>query len=191
MAEAKKLTTEEKQALLLDTQLESELIRLDQTRASSRQYAETEEDRQRKRDQAQMTAKQQIADQAARESRCKHEAGVQAGNVNGHGVGGSCLSASRIFYSWNWLIQCVWCGMKNLTPHPSRKSRKAQMIKVDGVKRLETEAEVKARIALYETDMERHKGLLEKAQSTGLPPMVGPAWEFQDGDGNPVIPVPR
>ena len=195
MAEQKKLSIEEKQALLLDAQLERELLTLDRTKKESAVYTETEEDRQRKRDQAQMQAKANIEAQKARERQCKHQAGVQASNVMGRGVGGSCLSASRIFFAWMWLIQCAWCGMKNLTPHPSRKSKKPQEIVsiVDGrkVKRLETPEEVKARIALYEADMEVHSKLLEDAQGTGLPPMVGPAWDFQDEDGNPVIPVPR
>jgi len=187
----KKLSVEEKQALLLDAQLERELLTLDRTKKESLAYTATEEDRQRKRDQAQMKAKSDAEQQKARELKCKHQAGVQAGNVMGRGVGGSCLSASRIFFSWNWLVQCVWCGMRNLTPHPSRKNRQPQQIKADGVKRMETAEEVKARIALYESDLERHQRLLEEAKGTGLPPMVGPAWDFQDADGNPVIPVPR
>jgi hypothetical protein len=113
----------------------------------------------------------------------------------GKGVGGSCLSASRIFFTWNWLIQCAWGGMKNQTPHPSRKSSKPQQIRtvVDGrrVERMETPEEVKARVALYKSDLEYHEKLREDALGTALPPMVGPAWDFQDEDGNPVIPVAR
>ena len=142
MADPKKLTIEEKQALLLDAQLECELLTLDRTKKESAVYTDTEEDRQRKREQAQMQAKAVIDQQAAREKKCKHQAGVQPGNVMGRGVGGSCLSASRIGFSWMWLIQCVWCHMKNLTPHPSRKSTKPQRVKVDGAWRLETAAEV-------------------------------------------------
>ena len=191
MAEPKKLSIEEKQALLLDAQLERELLTLDRTKKESRAYTETEEDRQRKRDQAQMQARSLIETQAATEAKCKHHAGVQPGNVMGRGVGGSCLSASRIGFSWMWLIQCVWCHMKNLTPHPSCKSTKPQRVKVDGAWRLETAAEVKERVALYEKDLERHNALKEDALGTGLPPMVGPAWEFQDEDGAPVIPALR
>jgi hypothetical protein len=191
MAEQKKLSIEEKQAQLLDAQLETQLLTLDRTRKENAVYVDTEEDRRRKREQAQLKAKQDIAAQAEREKACKHMAGVQASNVMGRGVGGSCLSASRIFFAWNWLIQCVWCGMKNQTPHPSRKSRAPKEVKMNGQKRLETAEEVKARIAQYEADLEVHNKLLEDARGTGLPPMVGPAWDFQDADGNPVIPVPR
>jgi hypothetical protein len=191
MADPKKLTIEEKQALLLDAQLERELLTLDRTKKESLQYTETEEDRQRKRDQAQLQARSAIEQQAARELKCKHMAGVQPGNVMGKGVGGSCLSASRIGFSWMWLIQCVWCGMKNLTPHPGRKSSKAQEIKVNGVKRLETAGEVRTRVEQYQEHLERHNALREDALGTGLPPMVGPAWDFQDEDGTPVIPVMR
>ena len=146
MADQKKLTIEEKQALLLDAQLERELLTLDRTKKESAVYTDTEEDRQRKREQAQMQAKAVIDQQAAREKKCKHQAGVQPGNVMGKGVGGSCLSASRIGFSWMWLIQCVWCGMKNLTPHPGLKSSKPQEVKVDGVRRLETASEVRKRM---------------------------------------------
>lgn len=57
MADPKKLTIEEKQALLLDAQLERELLTLDRTKKESAVYTDTEEDRQRKREQAQMQAK--------------------------------------------------------------------------------------------------------------------------------------
>lgn len=191
MADVKKMTIEEKQAALLDAQLETQLLTLDRTKKENLVYIDTEEDRQRKRDQAQQKAKNDIAAQAARELGCKHQAGVQASNVHGRGVGGSCLSASRIFFTWNWLIQCVWCGMKNMTPHPARKSRKPQTVKVNGMSRLETAEEVKERVTLYEKDLDRHNALKEEALGTGLPPMVGPAWDFQDADGNPVIPAVR
>jgi len=191
MADPKKLTIEEKQALLLDAQLERELLTLDRTKKESAVYTDTEEDRQRKRDQAQMQAKAVIDQQAAREKKCKHQAGVQPGNVMGKGVGGSCLSASRIGFSWMWLIQCVWCGMKNLTPHPGRKSGKPREVKIDGVRRLETASEVRARVQQYQEDLERHNELKEDALGTGLPPMVGPAWDFTDEDGSPAIPAMR
>ena len=191
MAEQKKLTIEEKQALLLDAQFEREMLMLDRTKKESAVYKETEEDRKRKREQAQMQAKAVIDDQAKRERKCKHQAGVQPGNVMGKGVGGSCLSASRIGFSWMWLIQCVWCGMKNLTPNPNRKSSKPQEVKVDGVLRLETASEVRTRVQQYQEDLERHNELKEDALGTGLPPMVGPAWDFTDEDGSPVIPAMR
>jgi hypothetical protein len=191
MGDTKKLTIEEKQALLLDAQLESQLLTLDRTKKESAVYTDTEEDRQRKREQAQMQAKAVIAQQAEREKKCKHQAGVQPGNVMGKGVGGSCLSASRIGFTWMWLIQCVWCGMKNLTPNPGRKSSKPQEVKIDGVRRLETVSEVRARVLQYQEDLERHNELKEDALGTGLPPMVGPAWDFTDEDGSPVIPAMR
>ena len=63
MAEQKKLTIEEKQALLLDAQLEREMLTLDQTKKESAVYTATEEDRKRKREQAQMQAKAVIDQQ--------------------------------------------------------------------------------------------------------------------------------
>jgi hypothetical protein len=187
----KALTIEEKQAKLLDAQLETQLIMLDRQKKENLLYVETEEDKQRKREQAQFTAKANIEAQARRERNCKHQAGVQHSNPTGKGVGGSCLTASRIFFSWNWLIQCVWCGMKNMTPTPTRKNRKLLEVKIRGVRRLETAEERDARVKLYEEDLARHKALLEDAQGTGLPPMMGPAWDFTDEDGTPVIPMIR
>ena len=195
MADEKKTSVEKMQERLVEVQLETALLNLDQQRKQNSLYIETEEDRQRKRDQAQVLAKENIAAQQARQKKCKHMAGVQANNLTGRGMGGSCLSASRIFFAWNWLIQCIWCGIKNQTPHPSRKSSKPMEIRerVDGrmVTRLETAEEVQARRAQYEADMEVHTKLYEDATGKGLPPMVGPAWDFQDEDGNPMIPVPR
>jgi hypothetical protein len=187
----KKLTTEEKQALLLDTQLETALLTRDRTIKENAVYVEIEDDRARKRESVQMLAKANAEAQAKRELKCKHQAGVRFNNLNGKGVFGSCLTASKIFFSWNWLIQCVWCGMKNQTPHPGRKTTKPQQVKVDGVRRMETAEEVKARVALYEKDMERHQALLEDALGSGLTPMEGPQFQFSDSDGMPVIPAVR
>ena len=191
MRDTKVLTIEEKQALLLDAQLETQLLMLDRQKKENQVYIDTEEDRKRKREQAQFRANAQIKAQAERERKCKHNAGVQYSNLMGKGVGGSCLTASRIFFSWMWLIQCVWCGLKNMTPTPNRKTRKPQEIRIDGVRRLETTDEVKARIKQYEEDLVLHKALLEEAHGTGLPPMIGPAWDFIDEDGAPVIPAIR
>jgi hypothetical protein len=197
MGETKKLTTEEKQALLLDTQLETALLTRDRTQKENAVYVETEEDRARKRESVQMLARANAEAQTRRELKCKHNAGVKFNNLNGKGVFGSCLTASKIFFSWNWLIQCVWCGLKNQTPHPMRKSTKPQEVKVKVIVngrslwRMETAEEVKARVALYEKDMERHHALLEDALGSGLTPMEGPQFQFSDSDGMPVIPEVR
>jgi hypothetical protein len=190
MAE-KALTIEEKQAKLLDAQLETQLLMLDRQKKENRLYVETEEDKKLKREMVQLRAKANIEAQDRRERNCKHQAGVQHSNPMGKGVGGSCLTASRIFFSWNWLIQCVWCGMKNMTPNPNRKNRKLLEVKINGRKRIETEDERDARVKLYKEDLARHKELLEDAQGTALPPMMGPAWDFTDEDGTPVIPMIR
>lgn len=191
MADPKKLTTEEKQALLLDAQLETQLLTLDRTRKENAVYVETEEDRKRKRESTQIVMKAAAEGQRAKQLKCKHNAGVKFNNLNGKGVFGSCLTLANIFFSWNWLIQCVWCGLKNQTPHPMRKTTKPQQVR-DGSKwRLETADEVKARIALYEADLEYHNELLEEARGNSLEPMIGPQWQFSDSDGMPVIPQVR
>ena len=190
MAEQKKLTTEEKQALLLDSQLNTQLMLEKKTAKEVLKYEETEEDLQRKRESVQLLAKSNAEAQARREEKCLHRAGVRFNNLNGPGKV-SCLTLANIFFNWNWLIQCVWCGLKNQTPHPGRKTTKPQQVKVGGVRRLETAEEVKARVELYNTDLERHKKLFQEAQGSDLPPMVGPQFQFSDSDGMPVIPAIR
>jgi hypothetical protein len=185
------LTTEQKQALLLDTQLETQLLTLDRTRKENAVYSETEEDRQEKRRRAQLKAAETIQAEDQLQRTCMHQAGVKHNNPRGKGVFGTGLTLSNIFFPWNWLIQCPWCKLKNQTPNPMRKSTKPQEIKDHGKWRLETEKEVRDRVKLYEKDLKRHTELLIEAQGSPLEPMVGPQFQFSDSDGMPVIPQIR
>lgn len=183
IVDTKSLSNEDLQRHILEVEYQTKLHLLGQAEAANLNYSETEADRQRKRDQVQFNAKQAAINQDARERACKHHQGVGPDDVNGPGSGKSCLTLSRIFFAWNWLIQCVWCGMKNQTPHPGRKNRKL----LEG----ETAADRDARVKLYQKDLERHKELFEQARANKLPPMLGPSWSFTDEDGVEVVPAIR
>lgn len=180
---AEKRSNEEIQREILETQLETQRINLDRTKKENALYTESEADRQRKRDQAQTNARNKIEQQRQRELNCKHQQGVGPEDVYGEGSGKSCLTASRVFFSWNWVVQCVWCGMCNQTPHPARKNRKL----LPG----ETAEMRDQRVKLYQEDLAEHNRLLAMARGNKLPPMIGPAWEFTDTDGITVVPEAR
>lgn len=184
-------TNEDVQREILEIELETKRITLERTKQDNQVYRETEEDRARKRAQAQTNAKMEMEKQRRREQNCRHQQGVGPGDVCGEGSGKSCLTLSRIFFPWNCLVQCVWCGLKNQTPSPGRKNRKPQRIRVNGEWRMETADEVKVRIEAYEADLKYHEELVRAAKGNGLPPMMGPTYEFTDQDGMPVVPQIR
>ena len=196
MADQKR-STEDLQREILETELETKRLQLEQTREANALYLAQKENAKRMRMQAQENAKNQVLRTEAVQKVCKHRGGATP-NVNNpmavyKGNGHSILTRSRIFFSWNWLIQCAICGLKNLTPSPNLKSRKPRRIRIDGLERMETQEEVKTRIEKYEKDSAEHKRLFEESESSklGLPPMVGPAWEFTDQDGMQVVPEIR
>lgn len=176
-------TKEEMEREILAIQLETAQINLEQAKENNAIFMAKKDNTRRQREQAQMTARATEAKAAQLQKVCKHRQGVAPDDIYGEGTGKSCLTRSNIFFSWNWLIQCVWCGLRNQTPHPSRRSKKL----LPG----ETQEMMQARVKKYEEDLAEHKRLLAEAKGNGLPPMVGPQWKFENEDGMEVVPAIR
>lgn len=179
MADQKR-SLEEMQRQLLDTQIETAQIGLEKAKADNDQYRQTQAQRSSQNKQRQAILAQEAANREAIQRACLHKQG--GGPEDRYeGDGKSCLTLSRVFFSNNFLIQCNRCDLALQRPHPKRKSPRPLF-------RGETEAQIEARIALYNEDVTRYEGLLREARGNKLRPMLGPTWEYSDDEGTIFIP---
>lgn len=168
---------------VLEIRLEREKIELEQAREKNDDFKARRTVLARQREQAQMNARANQERAKELQKVCKHRQGTTPDDLYGEGLGKSCLSVSNIFFGWNYLIQCVWCGLKNQTPHPNLKSRKLLPN--------ETQAQMEARVKQYEVDLAEHRRLLAEAKGNKLPMMRGPQWKFENEDGMEIVPAIR
>jgi hypothetical protein len=175
-------SNDELQREILEVELETRRLNLERAREDNTSYLERKKMLVRQREQMQLTSQANAKKASALQAFCNHRQGASPDNIY-EGTGPSCLTRSRIFFSGNYLIQCVWCGLKLQRPHPAMKNRKPR----PG----ETAEQRDQRVKKYEADLAYYNKLLAESRGNKLPPMEGPTWEFTDADGIPVMPEPR
>lgn len=176
----KRKTDQQLEREILETQAETARINLERARADNNNYRQQEASHKASNRQRQRGLSAEAQQRDALQRSCLHKQG--GGPEDRYeGDGKSALVLSRIFLSNNFLIQCPRCDLALQRPHPKRKSTKPLF-------KGETKEAIEARIELYNEDVTRYEGLLREARSNKLRPMLGPTWEFQDEDGNVIIP---
>lgn len=175
-------STAELQQEILQVELQTKQLQLERAKEENQLYLDKKKELARQRAQSQMNARVNTQKAKQLQAICLHRQGASPDNIY-EGNGPSCLTRSRIFFSGNYLIQCVFCGLKEQKPHPSLKNKKLQQG--------ETPEKRDERVAKYEADLDRYNKLLAESRSNKLPPMEGPTWEFSDEDGIPFVPEMR
>lgn len=180
MAKVRDESDEDLRRRLLETQVRTAEIGLEQAEQNNETYQQTKQQRATQNKQRQTILATEAARRDALQRDCLHKQG--GGPEDRYeGDGKSCLTLSRVFFSNNFLIQCNRCDLALQRPHPKLKSPKPLY---DG----ETKAKIEARIAQYNEDVKRYEGLIREAKGNKLRPMLGPTWEYVDEEGRAFIP---
>lgn len=162
------LTNEQLQKMILETQLETAQIALEQQRETNAAFKAHKEAKSRQNAQRQANLALERQSKAAIQSVCLHRQGGHPDNIL-KGNGPSVLSKTRMLDGRRYLIQCNRCDLKLLTPHPALQKEDPER---------------------YAREMAEYNRLSEEADSNGLAQIQGCTFDFQQ-NGVSVLPELR
>jgi hypothetical protein len=165
-AEFQGLSLQEIQRRIAAADLQAKLLELDRiTDENHKRIAKKEAlERFNRQIQEDIRSQQKILEYA--QSVCRHKQGGRYQNVWA-GDGKPCVSRTQMLDGYTWLLQCLRCRMKILTPHPA-------------LQRSDPEK--------YAKNMAIYNKLWELAADSGFDEIRGPTFIFMK-DGVPFIPM--
>jgi hypothetical protein len=166
---AARKSAEEMQAEILEVELETKRLALEEQREKNEEYTAKKAARKRNNAVRQAELKKEAANNAAIIHSCNHRQGGSPDNML-KGNGPSSIMRSRVMFSNNWVLQCLRCPLQMARPHPNLRKTDPQK---------------------YEADLAEYERLLEMSKTNNLPPVEGPAFEFTNADGVAIIPALR
>ena len=180
----KQKTADEIRAEILNIELETRLLDLDEARENNQRRLALKADNSRKNAQRQKQLASDVATRNSIAAQCKHRQGASPSNPY-NGKGATALNVARMPDGFTKLIMCSVCKLRVFSPHPANQSEKQ--------KPGETQADRNQRVKKYKRDVERFKELLDMSKDTLTEESsqemdCGVTISITDSDGIPVLP---
>ena len=165
---SEKMSDAEKQALLLNTQLETALIQREQAIEANAKYKGEQRSREENNRKRQGQLRSEVNTRHRGTLSCNHRQGGSPSKP-GSGKGPTALNVVLMPDGFTKLIMCsAGCRLRLFSPHP-RDGAKAPR-KATNLRPAETKADAEERVERCQLDLQRFNELLQKAEDDTLTP---------------------